>query len=355
MPDNTPLYPLKFNPIYKEKVWGGRGLEKLGRNLPGSASTRIGESWEVTDLSVSSPSGGGGGSERSIINNGQFRGTSLHELIARYGVKLLGRLPLDASGNFPFLFKYLDIRENVSVQVHPTSAYVCSHPEASVKHEAWYIVDAEPGAVVYKGIREGVTPQQFHSAITSGTAQEVEALLIKVPAKRGDCHYLPSGTCHATGAGVLSAEIQSASDTTFRVYDWGRTDRELHINQAMQCIEFGPPDVSQYEKRLTSASRFRHTTRLVACEYFCIDKVHATRRAVTELAYNQTAVWMVLEGSGRIEPNNGAAIVEFCRGETLFIPASLSNAQVEMNEEAVWLEITFPPTSSTRYNGHRNT
>jgi mannose-6-phosphate isomerase len=349
LPDNTPLYPLKFEPIYKEKVWGGRGLEKLGRKLPGDATTRIGESWEVTDLSISSPSGGGGGAERSIVSNGQFRGTSLHELITRYGQKLLGRLPLNASGNFPFLFKYLDIRENVSVQVHPTSAYVRNHPETSVKPEAWYVVDAEPGAVVYKGIREGVTPQQFRDAIVSGKDSAVEGLLIKVPAKRGDCHYLPSGTCHAVGAGVLSAEIQTASDTTFRVFDWGRTDRALHIDQAVQCIEFGPPDVCQYETHLTSPSRIHDTTRLVACEYFCIDKVHATRCASLELAYDEIAVWMVLEGSGQIDPNNGTEPVEFCRGETFFIPASLSNVHVKINREAVWLEITFPPTSATRY------
>lgn len=349
LPDNTPLYPLKFEPIYKEKVWGGRGLAKLGRKLPGDATTRIGESWEVTDLSISSPSGGGGGAERSIVSNGQFRGTLLHELITRFGQKLLGRLPLNASGNFPFLFKYLDIRENVSVQVHPTSAYVRNHPEASVKPEAWYVVDAEPGAVVYKGIREGVTPQQFRDAIASGKAEAVEGLLIKVPAMRGDCHYLPSGTCHAVGAGVVSAEIQTASDTTFRVFDWGRTDRELHIDQALQCIEFGPPDVRQYEHRLTSPSRFGHTTRLIACEYFCIDEVHATRSPLLELEYDEIAVWMVLEGSGQIDSNNGAAPVEFCRGETLFIPASLSNLHVEIDRETVWLEITFPPTSATRY------
>ncbi len=345
MPENTPLYPLKFEPIYKEKVWGGRGLEKLGRKLPGSASTRIGESWEVADLGVSSPSVGGG-STRSIVNNGQFLGTSLHELIARYGVKLLGRLSPGVSGNFPYLFKYIDIRENVSVQVHPTSAYVRSHPKAYVKHEAWYIVDAKPGAVVYKGIGEGVTPRQFRGAIASGTAHEVEATLIKVPAKRGDCHYLPSGTCHAAGAGVLLAEIQNASDTTFRMYDWGRTDRELHIEQAMQCIEFGPPDVSQYERHLNKPSRFSEAVQLLACEHFRIHKVHATRNAARELSFNQTTVWMVLEGSGRIDPNNGAAPVEFSRGETLFIPASLFDVQIEIFQDAVWLEITFPPTSA---------
>lgn len=345
MPDNTPLYPLKFEPIYREKVWGGRGLEKLGRILPGSASTRIGESWEVADLGVSSPSGGSGYAP-SMVNNGQLRGNSLHELIARYGERLLGRLPPGVSGNFPFLFKYIDIRENVSVQVHPNSAYVRNYPETSVKHEAWYIVDADPGAVVYKGIRGGVTPQQFRAAIASGTAQEVEATLIKVPANRGDCHYLPSGTCHASGAGVLLAEIQNASDTTFRVYDWGRTDRELHIEQAMQCIEFCPPDVSRYETRLTKASRYGNAVQLLACEHFCIDKVRASRNAAWELSFNQIAVWMVLEGSGQIDPNNGAAPVEFSRGETLLFPASLANARIVVAQDAVWLEITFSPTSA---------
>lgn len=345
MPDNTPLYPLKFEPIYKEKVWGGRGLEKLGRKLPGSASTRIGESWEVADLGVSSPSGGSGYA-RSIVSNGQLRGNSLHELIARYGEKLLGRLSPGVSGNFPFLFKYIDIRENVSVQVHPTSAYVRSHTKACVKHEAWYIVDAKPGAVVYKGIRDGVTPRLFRAAIASGAAEEVEVTLIKVPAKRGDCHYLPSGTCHAAGAGVLLAEIQNASDTTFRVYDWGRTDRELHIEQAMQCIEFGPPDVSQYEKRLTRPNRIGDAAQLLSCEHFRIHKVHATRNAARELAFNQISVWMVLEGSGQIAPNNGAAPVEFSRGETLFFPASLLNVQIEILQDAVWLEVTFPSTSA---------
>ena len=205
------------------------------------------------------------------------------------------------------------------------------------------------GAVVYKGVREGVTTGQFRCAIESGTAQDVEALLIKVPAKVGDCHYLPSGTCHATGAGVLLAEIQNASDTTFRVYDWGRTDRELHIDQAMQCIDFGPPDVSQYEKQLTKSSRHGAVTQLLACEYFCIDKVHATRNAAWELAFNQIAVWMVLEGRGTIDPNNGSAPVEFSRGETLFMPASLTNVQVEIFQDTVWLEITFPPTSAARF------
>ena len=343
--EDTPLYPLKFEPIYKEKVWGGRALEMLGRKLPGDANTRIGESWELTDLSASSPSGGGGGSERSIVRNGPFQGTTLHDLIERYGQKLLGRLPLDASGNFPFLFKFLDLQENVSVQVHPTPAYVRDYPDAHVKHEAWYVVDAAPGAVIYKGIHEGVTLQQFRDAIASGQAEAVEALLIKVPAKPGDCHYLPSGTCHAGGSGVLSAEVQTASDTTFRVFDWGRIDRELHIEQGMQCIDFGPPDVKGYEKRSPIADRFTDATRMVVCEYFCIDQVHAAENDAQDSPYDQPAVWMVLEGAGQIDPGNGVGQVGFSRGETLFIPAGLENAHVEFNQDTIWLEVTFPQTS----------
>src|SRR5690606_14007588 len=118
---------------------------------------------------------------------------------------------------------------------------------------AWYILDRDPGAVIYKGVKAGVTPQRFRAAIES---DEVADLLIAIPAEPGDCHYLPSGTCHALGAGVLVAEVQTPSDTTFRVYDWGRTGRALHIEQAMQCIEFGPPDVARYEKNIHVAGQF---------------------------------------------------------------------------------------------------
>ena len=340
--EDTPLYPLKFEPIYKEKVWGGRRLEKLARKLPGDASTCIGESWELTDLSASSPSGGGGSSERSVVRNGPFQATSLHALVDQYGQKLLGNLSLNESGNFPLLVKFLDVRENVSVQVHPTPTYARTHPDAHLKSEAWYIVDAEPDAAIYKGVRKGVTPQQFRDAIVSGRTEAVESLLIKVPVKRGDCHYLPGGTCHAIGAGVLLAEVQTPSDTTFRVFDWGRTSRELHIDQAMQCIAFGSPDVEQYERRSHIAGRFTDVIRLITCEHFYIEKVCMTENNEQEIPYDQLAIWVVLEGAGRITPENGAEPIVFSRGETLLIPAGLNAAHVKCDQAAVWLEITFP-------------
>jgi mannose-6-phosphate isomerase len=339
---DLPLYPLLFEPIYKQKVWGGRTLERLGRMLPDDDQCRIGESWELADLSQSSPSGGGGGMERSIIANGPLAGRSLHEVIVAYGPVMLGRLPLTEHGEFPLLVKFLDARENLSVQVHPSAAYAADHAEALLKSEAWYVVDAEPGAAIYKGVRTGTTAAEFRHAIESNDLERVESFLIKVPVKAGDCHYLPSGTCHALGAGVLVAEVQTPSDTTFRVFDWGRTGRELHIEQAMQCMDFGPPNVRHHEKRSHIAGVFTTVSRLVTCEYFRIEKVRMAEGYQHEIPYDQPAVWIVLESSGVIEPNNGGPATPFTTGQTLLVPAGLDQGVVKLGTNTIWLEVTFP-------------
>ncbi len=348
---DTPIYPLRFNPIYKEKVWGGRMLEKLGRSLPGLTNALIGESWELADLGQSSPSGGGGGQERSVIANGPLAGQTLREAVERYGDTLMGRLTTTDSGDFPLLVKFLDAQQPLSVQVHPSPAYARAHPDAHLKSEAWYIVEAKPGAVIYKGVREGVTPEQFRQAINDGG---VEKLMIPVPVKPGDCHYLPSGTCHALGPGILVAEVQTPSDTTFRVYDWGREGRELHVDQALQCICFGPPNAKPYEKRSHIAGIHTTVTRLVTCEHFRIEKVRMSEGYQQEVPYDQPAVWMVLEGAGTLTPdppdahtqpgraNNRFDPVAFERGQTLLIPAGLGQAYVSLKRDTIWLEITFP-------------
>ena len=331
-------YPLTFIPILKEKVWGGRMLSTLGRELAGGDSVLIGESWELADLADTSPSGGGGGAERSTIANGPLAAMSLHEAIGTFGPRLMGRLGTTGDGDFPVLVKFLDARENLSVQVHPSEAFAKAHPEAHLKSEAWYVMEADANAVIYKGVREGVTPEQFRQAIEGGTAQD---LLISVPVKSGDCHYLPSGTCHALGAGILVAEVQTPSDTTFRVYDWGRTDRQLHVDQAIQCIRFGPPDTEQYEKRTHIAGMFTTVSRLVTCEHFRIEKIRMSEGYEQEMPYDQPAVWTVLKGRGTITPGNGADPVDFNRGETLLIPADLPEARIALHEDTVWLEVTF--------------
>ena len=330
---DEPVYPLIFEPIYKEKVWGGRALTRLGKALPGDDDTLIGESWELVDF--------GNDGACSKITNGPAAGTTLREAISRFGQRLLGRLPLDGQGRFPLLLKFLDTRQALSVQVHPGDAHVAQFPGAAVKHEAWYIVEAEPDAVIYKGFKPDVTAEQFRQAVASGSQEQIEALLNAVPARKGDCHYLPGGTCHALGAGVLVAEVQTPSDTTFRLYDWGRTGRELHVAQALQCLTFGPLDVAAIERRTHIAGIFTTISCLVSCPHFRIEKVRMSIGYEQEIPYDQPAAWMVLTGRGRITAT-GIEPVEFQRGQVMLMPAAMVEPRVHLDDDTTWIEVTFP-------------
>ena len=332
----TPLYPLKFTPVYKEKVWGGRTLENLGRTLPGDANTPIGESWELVDLATTSASGGGGGAERSAVANGPLAGQTLAQVIDAYGPALCGALPLTEDSGFPILLKYLDASANLSVQVHPSPAYAATHADAFLKSEAWYIVDCQPGAAIYKGIREGVTPDQLRAALATNTDDAVVPLMIEVPVAPGDCHYLPSGTCHALGGGILVAEVQTPSDTTYRVYDWGRTERELHVEQALACIDFGPPQVASFELNTPIND---HTTRLVSCEHFRMDRTTAEAGHTAPAGHNQPTVWMVTHGSLTLRA--GDQDVSCHAGDTVLLPPN-GNATHHVTQDATWIEVSFP-------------
>jgi len=242
MAQNTQAYPISFRPILKEKVWGARNLAGLGKELPPGG--KYGESWELADLSGTAKSGGGGGSARSVIANGTMAGRTLQEAMAAWGGDLLGSLKPSASGGFPLLIKFLDAGENLSVQVHPSPEYAAAHTDASLKTESWYILNAVPDAVIYKGVRPGVNREALGSAVATGGLVD---LLQEVPVQAGDCHDLPSGTVHALGAGITVAEIQTPSDTTFRLYDWidlyDRPVRELHVEPALESafLEPGSP------------------------------------------------------------------------------------------------------------------
>lgn len=334
------LYPLRFEPIYKAKVWGGRSLEKLGRALP--AGEAIGESWELADLAATSASGGGGGAERSVVENGPLAGRDLHALIEAEGERLMGRLPLSDEGGFPLLVKFLDAQANLSVQVHPSPSYAKRHPDAHLKSEAWYIVDAQPDAVIYKGVKEGVTAEQFRAAIENNT---VEELIIAVPVQPGDIHYLPSGTCHALGAGIVVAEVQTPSDTTFRVYDWGRAGRELHVEQALECIHFGPAETERFEPHSIIDREATTVERLVECEYFTIDRVKMEAGYAASHNEVDPVVWVVLEGGVVVtceHESPSARRTEVGLGRTALLPAEMAGARFEAVEATTLLEVRFP-------------
>jgi mannose-6-phosphate isomerase len=230
---------LVFNPIYQERVWGGRGLAtSLGRELP--AEEVIGESWEIVDRPEAN----------SVVAHGANRGRTLEELRREATGALMGPR-WDPAKPFPILVKWLDCQERLSLQVHPP-AEVAPRLAGEPKTENWYIVEAGEGAAVLAGLRAGVTRAQFEAALTGGGG--LEALVHRLPTRPGDSLFVPSGRLHAIDAGNLILEIQQNSDTTYRVYDWGRVGldgnpRQLHVEASMESIDFGDfePDLQRPE------------------------------------------------------------------------------------------------------------
>jgi mannose-6-phosphate isomerase len=339
---SPPPYPLILEPILLEKVWGGRRLARYGKRLPEGA--RIGESWELVDLAQTSPSGGGGGEACSVIANGPLKGQRLADAMALWGDGLIargesgaddrmkerrddgspdgatpaGRLASSsAPSRFPLLLKYLDAQENLSVQVHPSPAYAAAHPGCHLKTEAWYIVEAEPGSVIYRGVRPGVDRDDFVKHVKAGRVVEV---LEAVPAVAGECHTLPSGMCHALGAGVLVVEAQTPSDTTFRIYDWGRQGRAMHVEEALECMVFeAAPAQTCADDELASTNHF---------------SMRCGRAGA--LGAGCSAIMMV-RGEGALRW--GAESLHLKMGDTALAPAALEGASLDAPAEALWLTV----------------
>lgn len=292
--------PTALVPRHLEKVWGGRRIESvLGRAIPPGA--RIGESWEVWDR----------GGDSSVVRDGPLAGRTLADLRG-------GGAP------FPVLFKILDATETLSVQVHPDAAAAArqSTPARPVeaKTECWFVLHAEPGAKVWRGLRDGVTRESFAEALAAG---RVEDCLHSFEVSAGDTIFVPAGTVHTIGAGVLLAEVQQNSDTTWRLWDWGRP-RELHVAEGLDSIHFGvrspdkvPPQVIEddgaYERRL-----------LVQCSHFAVESLHAMGTFTLEVPpvpSRVPAVLHVLSGSGEIRPfRRNVGPVRFAHGDTLLLP-----------------------------------
>jgi mannose-6-phosphate isomerase len=336
------MYPLKFKPVFQKRIWGGQRLRGvLGKALPAEfIGAAVGESWELADLpagTVKADSTGAAadGSMASVITNGPLAGRSLHEvwceILGTAGVKA-------AKAHFPLLIKFLDAGQDLSVQVHPDEAFCRDHAGAHLKSEAWYILHAEPGAKIYKGVKPGVTKEAFRAALATG---QVAPLLNAIPVRAGDCHYLPSGTVHALGAGLLCAEVQTPSDTTFRVFDWNRSGadgkpRALHVEEALACICFGPTAVESLTGTGEAGVR-----RVAQCEHFTIDRVERGRDVQKPIG-SEMAVWIVEKGQGVINVE-GYSPTAFARGETLLLPPGMKGAVVKTVADAGWLEVKVPP------------
>ncbi|MEM1330859.1 MAG: type I phosphomannose isomerase catalytic subunit [Planctomycetota bacterium] len=308
---------LPLRPILKEKVWGGRRLEAYGKRLPSEGS--FGESWELADLATTSASGGGGDAALSVVDRGPLEGVTLREAIAQWGDDLLGDATLSAEGGFPLLVKLLDAREHLSVQAHPSPGYAEAHEGAHLKTECWFVLRADEGPrgeppVIYKGLKPGVGPEELRAAIAGGGVPEV---LHAVPAAVGELHDVPSGTVHALGAGVLVAEVQTPSDTTYRLYDWneqyGRPQREMHLEQGVAAAVFEDPPAPS---RAPSGDGLHE---LVSNAFYRVSLL----RGAHEIASPMPVVLMAIDGEAHVQTEGASE--SLAHGETALIPACLAS------------------------------
>ena len=350
-----PLPPLRFQPILKARAWGGRSLARFGKAVPAPPAPPVGESWEIADLPPPVADG------VSRVADGPFQGQTISQLIESHRTALLGRTATGAGARFPLLVKYLDAAENLSIQVHPTAAYAARHPGAHLKTEAWLVLDAVPGACIYRGVREDVEPACFRAAIDGGTAVE---LLVREDVRAGDCIPLESGLCHALGAGVVVAEVQTPSDTTFRVFDWNRNDpaRPLHVDQAMECILFGAEQrlaerpVTNLERSGAAWSDGLRAAVLCANGHFEIEAIEGSPSGdagpMAWVTGGTPDVLMLVRGEAVME-SEGHRPEHLRAGDTVLMPADLVATTVDLGPESMLLRASAPDPARRLRDGWR--
>lgn len=304
---NVKPYPMKFIPAFKERVWGGRALERFGWRLPEGP---IGEAWVIADH----PNG------VSQVANGAFAGKGLNEVRETCGTAWFGAKGIGRNGRFPLLVKLLDCNDDLSVQVHPDDDYERLPPGEQGKTEMWYVLDARPGAKIIYGLKPGIGRAELEAAIREGRIMDT---LREVSARPGDTFYIPAGTVHALCAGVLVAEIQQNSDTTYRLYDYNRPGldgkpRELHIEDSLNVIAYSGSGAAH---KSTDGARPGEWLELAASPYFVTHKgvVQGEWRIAT--SPDSFDILVVCDGEGAVRWADGAEPVK--AGDCLLVPASL--------------------------------
>ncbi len=313
------LYPLQFKAIYKEKIWGGTKLEKyFNRKIP---SAKTGESWEIAAHKNGT----------STVINGPLTGVNLDELIYKWPIKMTGSSKLKRD-KFPLLIKLLDANKKLSVQVHPDNNYENLSKEESAKTEMWYIIAAEPGAQLIHGFKKGTNQNDIKKALANGN---LEKLLNRISVKAGDIFFIPSGTVHGIEEGILLAEIQQSSDTTYRFYDWDRKDknghkRPLHIKKALAVTNL------KYNKNIKCTPLTYNCTEykrsyLAACSYFITEKINIKKEYSINTNGDKFYIILCLKGKGTLYHDKKS--YSLSTGQTFYLPASLSHINIKGNNE----------------------
>lgn len=328
--NDLPLYPLRFEPILKRLLWGGRRLGTvLGKPIGGGED--YAESWEISDHEHGV----------SQVAEGPLEGVTLRELMHDRAAELLGP-GFAGRQQFPLLIKFIDAHQVLSVQVHPDDALGQILANDNGKTETWVVLHADPGSFIYAGLKPGVDRDAFALALDSGA---VEPLLHRFEAKAGDCVFIPAGTVHAIGAGIVLAEVQQMSDTTFRVYDWGRVGadgkpRALHLDEAMKSIDFEAGPVAPWvatPEPVAGGTR----ERLSRCAYFALERLTLTGAG----SVGQADRFTILIGlGGSAEIRNGGTSTRLEMGQTLLLPAAIGACTVIPDGEApvAFLACTVP-------------
>ncbi len=307
------LYPLQFNPILKDRIWGGTKLKSY-LNKP-ITSVITGESWEISTVA----------NDVSVISNGNYIGKSLNELINEFPEEILGKNVYKQFGKqFPLLFKYLDAREDLSIQVHPNDELAQKRHHSFGKTEMWYVMQADFNAKLIVGFKEKSSPDEYKKSNEDGTF--IELLDIK-KVEKGDVFFLATGTVHAIGAGTVIAEIQQTSDITYRIYDFDRKDasghtRELHIDLALDAINYDTVEAQKEYSKIENRSNI-----MVDCPYFTTNFIPLNGALNCTKSKESFTVYMCVEGSFKLIFNTEN--YNYNTGDTILIPAAMSEFKIE--------------------------
>jgi mannose-6-phosphate isomerase len=317
------LYPFVFEPIFKERIWGGAKLKsELNKQIP---SDTIGESWEISSVQ----------DHVSIVKNGFLKGKSLNEILQEYPLEILGISIFENFGDqFPLLFKFLDAKEDLSIQLHPNDELAKKRHNSFGKTEMWYVIQADEGAKLIVGFKENSSQEEYLYHVNN---KSIVSILDQIPVQKGDVFFLETGTIHAIGAGTVIAEIQQTSDITYRIYDFDRKDaqgntRELHNDLALEAIN--------YKKVFTQKEYDRHfnTSNIaVSCPYFTTSVITLNGKFFKEHNGNSFVVYMCTEGSFTI--NYDSDEYAFSKGDTVLVPAEIT--KYELIGVATLLEISI--------------
>ncbi len=319
----TKLYPLKFKPILKQKIWGGEKLHTI-LNKP-SKHTDVGESWELSGVKDSV----------SLVSNGELNGQSLNQLLENYGADLIGKKNYERFGNeFPLLIKFIDAKRDLSVQLHPNDELAKLRHNSFGKTEMWYVMQADSDAKLIVGFNQNMTAETYLKHLEQKRLTEI---LNFETVKVGDTYFIESGRIHAIGGGVLLAEIQQTSDVTYRVYDWDRKDakgneRELHNDIAIDAFDFEMKN----DFRVNYEKTENQSNIMVGCPYFTTNYLTLTKPIKRQNQNDSFIIYMCVDGEAKLTVNNYAENLK--SGQTLLLPANIQDYTLE-SKNAKLLEI----------------